>query len=286
MLTMGLSKYHKRTGFSVKVSIKMQGGVGSICYRLKKPESREYAKRGSVDVFSEPSRRRMLKFLRASSASYWNIGTLTYPKEFDASAFRAHWRAFASRWRRLFAGDDGASMFWFLEFQGNGQPHFHFFCNRYIEKGWLSVAWASICNTGNKSHVKCGTNIQSLRGDRRSVLAYAAKYAAKSEQKTMPGLYKDKGAGRWWGIVGNRSIVSAAIVVDDVEIGIFGIDSILDLIRKARGNVIFDEFGAFVVAFSDDAQFWTVFKKVKRADKMLQQAEQNYRARLYSERRG
>lgn len=270
----------------MRVSIKVSGGVGSVCYRLKEPESREYAKRGDVSIFTESSRRRMLKFLRSCSAGYRSIGTLTYPAGFDASAFRSHWRAFASRWRRLFAGDDGASLFWFLEFQSNGQPHYHFFCNRYIEKGWLSTAWSSICRTGCIDHYRAGTSIEGLRGKRQSVLAYAAKYAAKNDQKAMPAVYEAEGAGRWWGIVGDRSVVSASIVVDDVELAVFGFDSILDLIKNAKGRVIFDDFGALVVAFSDDSQFWEVFKQVKRADKVLQQAEQRERARLYRERRG
>lgn len=270
----------------MKVLIKAQGGVASICYRLKEPEGRVYAKRGDVDVFTDGSRRRMLKFLRSSSAGYRSIGTLTYPEQFDASAFRSHWRAFASRWRRLFAGDAGASMFWFLEFQENGQPHFHFYCNRYIEKGWLSVSWYNIAGTGCPIHFRAGTNIQGLRGTKYSVIAYAAKYAAKSDQKTMPDLYKAAGAGRWWGIVGNRSIVSAGIQVDGVEIGVFGLDSLMNLIYKGRGKVIFDDFGALVVKFDNDVDFWRIFKLIKNADKVLQQAESKYRSEIYRQRRG
>jgi hypothetical protein len=270
----------------MRISIRAQGGSASVCYRLKEPESREYAKRGNVDIFTDGSRRRMLKFLRSSDAGYRSIGTLTYPSEFDASSFRAHWRAFASRWRRLFAGDVSASIFWFLEFQQNGQPHFHFFCNRYIEKGWLSVAWYDITKTGCVLHAKAGTNIQGLRGAKSSYIAYAAKYAAKNNQKTLPDMYKDSGAGRWWGIVGNRDIVSAAIMVDDTEVGFFGLDSILDMIHRGRGRVIFDDFGALVVVFPEELDFWDLFRKINSADKVLQQAESKYRAEIYRKRRG
>jgi hypothetical protein len=273
-------------GVFMKVHIRAQAGRASISYRVKEPESREYAKRGDVSVFTDASRRRMLKFLRSSVGSYRAIGTLTYPAEYDASSFRAHWRAFAERWRRLFAGDGGASLFWFLEFQSNGQPHYHFYTNRYIEKGWLSVAWASVVGSGDISHYRAGTNIQSLRSGRSGQVGYALKYAAKNEQKKMPDMYRALGAGRWWGVVGNRDVVCAAIVVDDIEVAVFGLDTLLDLVRRGRGRVLFDDYGSYVVEFDDETWFYAVLQRLKDAEKVLLQAEQDERARFYRARRG
>ena len=256
----------------------------SVVYRLNVQE-RSYAKRSNVDIFTDGSRRRMLKHLRSCSAGYRAIGTLTYPREFDASEFRSHWRAFVERWRRLFASDHGASLFWFLEFQSNGQPHYHFYTNRFIEHGWLAVTWASITKTGNIDHYKAGTSIESIR-NLDSLFSYAAKYAAKSEQKTMPDMYKAKGSGRWWGVVGDRSIVSAALVVDDVELAVFSIGDLIQYIRKSRNRIVYDEFGATVFVFDNISDFWDIFKRVKGANKVLFKAEQAYTSQLYRERRG
>lgn len=265
------------------VYLKFQGGVFSLCRRFN-CEGREYGKRGDVSVFSSGSRRRMLKYLRSSVARYWAIGTLTYPSEFDASDFVSHWRSFVERWRRVYGADDNNSLFWFVEFQGNGQPHIHFYTNHFIEKGWLACAWASVVKSGNADHYKAGTSIEKFRSE-GAVVSYAAKYAAKSEQKTVPPLYADKKGFRWWGVVGQRSVVSAAIKVDDLEYVYFDLCELVKTVSKLKSKVLFSDFGATVWAIESRSDYFMIYKAFKRANKVLLQAEQKERSRIYSERR-
>lgn len=103
----------------------------------------------------------------------------------------------------------------------------------------------------------------------------------------MPDVYKDsKSTGRWWGIVGSREVVSAAIRVDELEYFDFDIFELRKKCDLLASKVVYDDFGVRVYHFDDDASFYSVFRGIKRACKMLQQAEQANRARIYRERRG
>lgn len=273
--------------------IKAQARRVSVCYKRGSHgnvEGRIYSKRDVVSNFSECSRRRMLQYLQSCKAGYFSIGTLTYPQmphEEVREQYRADWRAFAERLKRLFTGDKGFSCFWFLEFQTNGRPHFHFFANRFIEYGWIAAAWYQVVGSGCAEHAKAGTSITGFRSGKRGFCKYAAKYSAKREQKEMPDVYKDsKSTGRWWGIVGSREVVSAAIRVDELEYFDFDIFELRKKCDLLASKVVYDDFGVRVYHFDDDASFYSVFRGIKRACKMLQQAEQANRARIYRERRG
>lgn len=259
--------------------LNFSGGQFSLCRRFNTKE-RLYAKRSNISVFTDASRRRMLKFLRASVANYWILGTLTYPSEFDASDFQKHWRAFVERWRRVYGSDKSNSIFWFVEFQRNNQPHIHFYANHFIEKGWLAVAWSSVVNSGNACHVKAGTRVEALR-DRDSSIKYASKYASKNEQKTLPALFEGEKGFRWWGIVGNRDIVSASIKVDDTEYIAFEINRIKEIVMSCRNKVIFEDNGVTVWRIYDKRDYGLIFKAFKHGKKMLLQAEQKREAELY-----
>ena len=103
----------------------------------------------------------------------------------------------------------------------------------------------------------------------------------------MPDLYKVKGStGRWWGIVGNRETVAAAIRVHELEYFAFDIFSIRERCEKLSSKVVFDEFGVIVYHFESEKRFFEVFREVKCASKVLFKAESVERARLYRERRG
>jgi hypothetical protein len=184
----------------------------------------------------------------------------------------------------VYGSDSSNSLFWFVEFQRNGQPHFHFYANHYIEKGWLAVAWSSVVGSTNKQHLKAGTRIETIR-DRTACLKYASKYASKNEQKIVPDLFKTEKGFRWWGIVGCRDIVSASIVLDDTEYGAFEAYNIIEIAEKQRNRVIFDDKGAKVWLIENKQFYKSIFKAFVHANKMLLQAEQAYQAQIYRERR-
>jgi len=146
----------------------------------------------------------MRRYLRCCDADYHIMGTLTYPAEYpkDGRIVKGHLRAFIERCRRYHEknGNNGWSIFWFLEFQERGAPHFHFFTNFEIDKGLLALWWHDIVDSRDSRHLLAGTRIEYLRAGRSGTLGYAAKYAAKSSQKEVPPCFAN--VGRFWGAVG------------------------------------------------------------------------------------
>jgi len=124
------------------------------------------------------------------------FGTLTYGAQWptDGRRVKNDWRAFTEALRRSGYFAKG-SLVWFLEFQERGAPHFHFLATGFISKSWVATAWARI-SSGIKA--AC-SRMESLKHP-EAAGAYAAKYAAKNEQKAVPPEFKD--VGRFWGIAG------------------------------------------------------------------------------------
>jgi hypothetical protein len=173
--------------------------------------------RGIVKSFSASSAARMRRYLRESVAEYNVFITLTYPAELGYDGVRAKRDlvSFLKRYRRIAEKRNGAggafSAFWFLEFQKRGAIHFHVFGTEFIHKDTLSRIWYEICGTGNEYHLKCGTNVKAIKSGRHGICSYAAKYAAKHEQKSPP--INLGWCGRFWGICGCRQTVSADILI-------------------------------------------------------------------------
>jgi hypothetical protein len=178
------------------------------------------AGRSNITAFSVRSGARMRRFLRCCDAQYRIMGTLTYPAEFPRSGrvVKAHFRAFVERCRRYHEreGHAGWSIFWFLEFQARGAPHFHFFTNYEIPRDLLALWWYDVVGSGDKRHLLAGTRIEYLRAGRSGAISYASKYAAKVEQKAVPAGFED--VGRFWGAVGLVSCHAFFILVPFEEI--------------------------------------------------------------------
>lgn len=176
--------------------------------------------RGDVDAFSKRSASRMSRYLRSCTSDYRYFVTLTYPNDESTwFGYRNHFRAFIERARRSGYVGPTSSLFWFVEFQKRGAPHFHIFSTCHIGKHWLSKNWYEVVGSGDRKHLNSGTNIERIRGGRDACRSYARKYAAKNDQKTVPALLEGKKlnkrgdlvkcTGRWWGVVGVRSVVAA-----------------------------------------------------------------------------
>jgi len=176
--------------------------------------------RSNITAFSIRSGARMRRYLRCCDAQYSIMGTLTYPAEFPHSGrvVKAHFRAFVERCRRYHERDGHAdwSIFWFLEFQSRGAPHFHFFTNYEIPHDLLALWWYDIVSSGDQRHLLAGTRIEYIRTGRSGTLSYASKYAAKVEQKAVPAGFED--VGRFWGAVGSVSCHAFFILVPFEEI--------------------------------------------------------------------
>lgn len=176
-------------------------------------------KRGEVAEFSRGSALRMRRYLQECSANYRYMGTLTVGRSWtdDPAAFRAavdRWLGYALRSLRaahLAAGlsAESASIFWFVEFQERGAPHLHIFYTLWMHWEPLARKWHDLCERfelcgrDETSFWKTSTRFETLRRGYRGTIAYATKYARKTEQKQVPENYPWR--GRFWGVRGLRT---------------------------------------------------------------------------------
>lgn len=170
--------------------------------------------RKKVEGFTESSAYRMRKFIREVTPEFRSFVTLTYPVEFEVTCAESkrHLKLFTQRLDRLFSDQANFAWFWFLEFQGNGQIHYHLLLTHYIHKKLLSQYWYDICQTGNPKHLKSGTSIESVRSGRAGIARYCSKYAQKTQSKQITGLRPYQGTpGRFWG--SKRGIPATALTV-------------------------------------------------------------------------
>jgi hypothetical protein len=200
--------------------------------------------RGSIEGLSPSAGARMRTYLRSCSSEYKEMVTLTYPKEFpsDGREVKEHLRRFNQEVRREIKRSYGSdclelhSIFWFLEFQDRGAPHFHLFLTKSPCRVWVADTWARIVGSNDVNHRKAGTRTEYLRTGRGGSISYACKYAAKQCQKTVPDEYLN--VGRMWGINGVRKTVSAATIVPMRCAGKENVDSSVRTLKKALGRMI------------------------------------------------
>jgi hypothetical protein len=176
--------------------------------------------RGSITCLSGAARRRLLHAARNTSGLETML-TLTYPGEYptDGRKVKRDWAAMR-KWliRR------GVGGFWFLEFQERGAPHLHAFLTGRVPYKEIAAAWYRIVGSGDPAHLKAGTRIQPIER-KHCVAAYAAKYASKMEQKTVPADFLS--VGRFWGLFGGLAITTHFAFVEELS-------AIAPLIRLAR----------------------------------------------------
>ena len=263
----------------------VQRGLAVICRVPRGTAQRgTLGGRGEITGFSADSARRMRRYLRNSVADYKGFVTLTYPHAYTSNGVevKEHLRRFGQevlrKWKRENGEDRRRGLFWFLEFQARGAPHFHVFVTDWLSKDWVSETWYRIVGSDDVRHLHYGTNIQTIRSGRSGTIAYASKYAAKAEQKQVPAGYEK--VGRWWGIMGCRAVVVAATricgehmqservrarvrVIEDVFYG---------AVDDGDAEVIRSNEKVLVIRFSDDAirrrltqKLW-VLKSVESAE--------------------
>lgn len=177
--------------------------------------------RKAIKKFSASSACRMRRYLRTCRAEYNVFITLTYPYKFplDGAESKEHLRRFMQELKRYVKRNDIGqvegysefSAFWFLEFQERGAIHYHIFANHFIDKDWIARTWYRIVNTEDPRHLHAGTSVEKIKAGRSGACAYASKYAAKSEQKTVPDFLAN--VGRFWGVCGDRICMAAATIV-------------------------------------------------------------------------
>lgn len=166
------------------------------------PESIESSTRGCISGFSYKSQTNCnFKFDSASRDMSTTI-CLTYPLELreklDGRLIKKHFKAFILAYLRKF-GLSGRYI-WVLEFQKNGNPHFHLVtdCKADIkaQREFVAARWYKIVGSGLEKALRAGTSCEVVRS-RAGVAAYMASYLKKANQKQVPDNFAN--VGRFWG---------------------------------------------------------------------------------------
>lgn len=179
-------------------------------------------KRSQVGGFSRASRQRLLERLHEicqAEIPAGSIGmvTLTWPGEFPApGAAKVCLVAWIARLRRAWGR---VPLFWKLEPQVRGAPHFHLlvFWGQTISEAedkrrveWCSRAWYDLAGGGDCKHLAVHLGQLGNRPchevvkDWNQVLRYAGKYVGKPvedydvEDEWLSGAWR--WPGRWWGV--------------------------------------------------------------------------------------
>jgi hypothetical protein len=272
-------------------------------------------KRGNVLEFSRKSASSMGRYLRGCVADYGYMLTLTYPENCDEShRCKSHLKSFILRLTRhlhrkqmvkisngvIIDNYPEPSFFWFLEFQGNGSPHYHIFTNHYFHYRAIARHWYKVVGTGSPDHLAAGTRTERIRLGRKGCISYAKKYAKKQEQKELPAMYKNSGIGRWWGVIGDRRVVEATTVLDYSSDQGFKNKMIIDSIKMHIDSMV-SEGKLKLMPYNlcncwitnDDETKNKLFSIISESNevkiygrKVLQQAKQKQEKNLYRERRG
>jgi hypothetical protein len=192
----------------------------------------------AITEFNFKTSSRIKRYLACTNAAYSMFGTLTYPADFptDGREVKRHLANFIKRLRRqcfktMRPDEYGTwSVFWFLEFQQRGAPHFHYFCTHSpvptkvgfenrpeqpieLARKWAAKAWFECVGSGDPKHLRAGTQLDYFRTGRAGTISYASKYARKQQQKRVPEDFTE--IGRFWGVSGLRATSSADFVLND-----------------------------------------------------------------------
>ena len=161
----------------------------------KTPPQRE----GIID-FKPAAANRLRRFIDNYFIDFQGMVTLTYGQIWptDGREVKAHLKAFFERIRRS-GWFENHSLVWWLEFQERGAPHIHMVVTGWLSKVWVSFAWHEVSGAPKET----ATRVEQLRSA-DAAGSYAAKYAAKSDQKEVPEGFTN--VGRFWGCRGARPL--------------------------------------------------------------------------------
>lgn len=177
--------------------------------------------RGTIEAFSEASRRRLLEVARNSGWKIQSQICLSYPAIFphDGQAVKAHLNAFLVGMKRYYGS---VSYLWCLEFQKRGAPHLHVFLSieaNDANRAKLSDLWARLIT---KTPEDYNDVVQVHKHPRNFIIwnmssgQYLVKqYLAKTQQKDVPEQFNN--VGRWWGHSRDMSPAVTAVCFDDLD---------------------------------------------------------------------
>lgn len=205
-------------------------------------ESKVKATKSAITEFSIKSQRNCKFKFDSASRGMTSAICLTYPQEMretlDGRIIKKHFKAFILAYLREF-GLDGR-YFWVLEFQRNGNPHFHIVtdCKADIkaQRDFVAARWYKIVGSGLQKHYKAGTSCELVRSQ-AGVASYIAGYLKKANQKQVPENFHN--VGRFWG--GSRKafeIEKQMFHFEDSMEGVAAARRALRLFRKYKSSVL------------------------------------------------
>ena len=194
-------------------------------------EKQGRGKRKEITELSNQSAKRGLTTFRALAHHMVATITLTYPAELvgelDGRESKKHLERFI-RWVQWEFGKDVVYA-WVLEFQKNGNPHYHLMLDRFVPAQAVAERWYTIVGSELEKHLKAGTRVEAIRS-KIAVADYLARYLTKMHQKDVPEGFKH--VGRFWGYKRGaaKPVYDAHLAFDTPDDATRGIREI----RKAR----------------------------------------------------
>lgn len=185
---------HARLYPSGDLEIRLKGCQGKVAV-----EKQGRGKRKEITELSNQSAKRGLTTLRALAHHMVSTITLTYPAELvgelDGRESKKHLGRFIKWLQDVECGKDVVYA-WVLEFQKNGNPHYHLMLDRFVPAQAVADRWYEIVGSGLEKHRKAGTRVEAIRS-KIAVADYLARYLTKMHQKDVPDGFKH--VGRFWG---------------------------------------------------------------------------------------
>lgn len=176
----------------------------------------------------------------SASRDLSTVITLTYPVELreklDGRLIKKHFKAFILAYLRKF-GLKGRHI-WVLEFQKNGNPHYHLVTDCKvdikIQREFVAARWFKIVGSGLDKHFRAGTSCEIVRSQ-AGVASYMASYLEKADQKQVPENFHN--VGRFWGGSRNAFEIEKDVeYFDDSYKGISEARRALRLFRKYKSS--------------------------------------------------
>lgn len=157
--------------------------------------------RTAITSMTPASANRLKKYIDNYYEDFFNMITLTYGADWptDGKEVKRNLNAFFERIRRT-GWFKEYSLVWWLEFQQRGAPHIHMVTTGWMPMRFVATIWSEVSGAPAAS----STRVESLYAS-DEVGRYAAKYAAKTDQKQVPEGYDH--FGRFWGRRGRRPVV-------------------------------------------------------------------------------
>lgn len=205
-------------------------------------ESKVKATKSAITEFSIKSQRNCKFKFDSASRGMTSAICLTYPQEMrevlNGRIIKKHFKAFILAYLREF-GLNGRYI-WVLEFQKNGNPHFHLLtdckADIKIQRQFIAARWFKIVDSRLEKHLKAGTSCEVIRSQ-AGVASYMASYLKKADQKQVPENFHN--VGRFWGGSRNAFEIEKQIFhFEDSMQGVAAARRALRLFRKYKSSVL------------------------------------------------